>query len=79
MQVLGFIGASNLPGVVIPLLSQSVLIWQIAVGRVVLGKRLPAFQVWPLALRLHMGTAPSCRSSLFDVLADSVGHADALL
>ncbi len=45
MQLLGLIGASKLPGVVIPLLSQTVLIWQIVVGKLVLGRNLPAVQV----------------------------------
>ena len=46
MQLLGLIGASKLPGVVIPLLSQTVLIWQIIVGKIVLGRDLPAVQVF---------------------------------
>jgi len=44
-QVLGLVGASKLPGVVIPLLSQTVLLWQIGVGKVVLGRDLPAVQI----------------------------------
>ncbi|KAK9789740.1 hypothetical protein WJX73_001036 [Symbiochloris irregularis] len=39
-QVVGFLCASRLPGVVLPLLSQSMMFWQIALGRVVLNKRL---------------------------------------
>ena len=45
VQLLGLVGASKLPGVVIPLLSQTVLIWQIIVGKLVLGRDLPALQV----------------------------------
>lgn len=44
-QVLGLVGASKIPGVVIPLLSQTVLIWQIVVGKIVLGRNLPAVQI----------------------------------
>lgn len=42
--MLGFVGASGLPGVVLPLISQSILLWQITLSRFVLGKRLALAQ-----------------------------------
>ena len=44
-QLLGFIGASKLPGVVLPLLQQSLLIWQVTLAYLVLNKRLDSVQV----------------------------------
>lgn len=44
-QLLGFIGASKLPGVVLPLLQQSLLIWQVTLAYLVLNKRLDSIQV----------------------------------
>ena len=46
-QLLGFIGASKLPGVVLPLLQQSLLIWQVTLSYLVLNKRLDSVQVSP--------------------------------
>eukprot|EP00887_Chlorella_sp_A99_P005100 scaffold25.g5100.t1 len=40
-----FIGASGLPGVVLPLLSQTVLFWQVLLGYLLLGKTLAAPQL----------------------------------
>lgn len=39
-QVLGFIGASKLPGVILPLLSQSVMFWNLTFSKFVLKKQL---------------------------------------
>ncbi|CAL5218945.1 g696 [Coccomyxa viridis] len=44
-QLLGFIGASKLPGVVLPLLQQSLLIWQVTLAYLVLNKRLDSVQI----------------------------------
>lgn len=44
LQVLGFLGAARLPGVVLPLISQSILLWQIALARIFLGRRLQLIQ-----------------------------------
>eukprot|EP00884_Botryococcus_braunii_P005382 jgi/Botrbrau1/14845/Bobra.0278s0015.1 len=44
-SLLGFIGASRLPGVVLPLLAQSSLIWQIGFASTILGKKLAKVQV----------------------------------
>lgn len=43
-QILGFIGAAKLPGVAVPLLSQSMMFWQIGLGYLLLGKRLAPIQ-----------------------------------
>ena len=48
-QLLGFIGASKLPGVVLPLLQQSLLIWQVTLAYLVLNKRLDSVQVRSLS------------------------------
>ena len=54
-QLLGFIGASKLPGVVLPLLQQSLLIWQVTLAYLVLNKRLDSVQVSPrLPHHLHL-------------------------
>ena len=54
-QLLGFIGASKLPGVVLPLLQQSLLIWQVTLAYLVLNKRLDSVQVSPSLLHnLHL-------------------------
>lgn len=50
-QLLGFIGASKLPGVVLPLLQQSLLIWQVTLAYLVLNKRLDSIQVGLSCLR----------------------------
>ena len=39
-QLLGFVGAARLPGVALPLLSQTLLLWQVALGRLLLRRRL---------------------------------------
>ena len=44
-SLLGFVGAAKLPGVVLPLLGQTVLIWQVLLASAVLKKRLGAAQV----------------------------------
>ncbi len=44
-QLLGFIGASKLPGVVLPLLQQSMLLWQVGLAYLVLNKRLAPVQI----------------------------------
>lgn len=43
-SLLGFLGAANLPGVVLPLLAQSILVWQVLLAVFVLKKRLGAAQ-----------------------------------
>ncbi|DBB00299.1 TPA: hypothetical protein ACH3X1_014123 [Trebouxia sp. C0004] len=43
-QILGFIGAAKLPGVSVPLLQQSMMLWQIGLGYLLLGKRLAPIQ-----------------------------------
>ena len=53
-QLLGFIGASKLPGVVLPLLQQSLLIWQVTLAYLVLNKRLDSVQVRGLSLLCHL-------------------------
>ncbi|KAK9843738.1 hypothetical protein WJX81_004492 [Elliptochloris bilobata] len=49
-QLLGFIGASKLPGVVLPLLQQTILLWQVSLGYLVLGKRLTPAEMAGAAL-----------------------------
>ena len=49
-SLLSFIGAANLPGVVLPLLSQTVLFWQVLLATTVLGKRLGTMQIGGVAL-----------------------------
>lgn len=44
-SLLGFVGAAKLPGVVLPLLSQTLLLWQVLLGRVLLRKRLSGAQL----------------------------------
>lgn len=44
-SLLGFVGAANLPGVVLPLLSQTILLWQVLLAVTLLRKRLGAAQV----------------------------------
>lgn len=44
-SLLGFVGAARLPGVVLPLLSQTSLFWQVTLARFMLGKRLSGMQV----------------------------------
>lgn len=44
-SLLGFLGAAHLPGVVLPLLAQSILLWQVLLAVTVLKKRLGAPQV----------------------------------
>ncbi|KAK9834944.1 hypothetical protein WJX84_003484 [Apatococcus fuscideae] len=44
-QLLGLVGAANLPGVVLPLFQQTVLIWTIGFGYVILGKKLKSVQI----------------------------------
>lgn len=44
-SLLGFAAAARLPGVLLPLLGQSILLWQVALGRLVLRKRLGVAQV----------------------------------
>ena len=56
-QLLGFIGASKLPGVVLPLLQQSLLIWQVTLAYLVLNKRLDSVQVHSLSRLCHPLTA----------------------
>ena len=53
-QLLGFIGASKLPGVVLPLLQQSLLIWQVTLAYLVLNKRLDFVQVRRLSCLCHL-------------------------
>ena len=53
-QLLGFIGASKLPGVVLPLLQQSLLIWQVTLAYLVLNKRLDSVQVCALLRLRHL-------------------------
>lgn len=48
--LLSFIGAANLPGVVLPLLSQTVLFWQVLLATTVLGKRLGGLQIGGVTL-----------------------------
>jgi len=43
-SVLGFVGAANLPGVVLPLLAQTILLWQVLLAVTLLRKRLGAAQ-----------------------------------
>ena len=47
-SLLGFAGAANLPGVVLPLLSQTILLWQVLFAITLLKKRITATQasVW---------------------------------
>jgi drug/metabolite transporter (DMT)-like permease len=47
--LLSFMAAARLPGVVLPLLSQSVLVWQVALGYLVLRRRLGAVQLCGVA------------------------------
>lgn len=44
-SLLGFATAARLPGVLLPLLGQSILLWQVALGCIVLKKKLGAAQV----------------------------------
>ncbi|KAK9915593.1 hypothetical protein WJX75_001294 [Coccomyxa subellipsoidea] len=44
-QLLGFIGAAKLPGVVLPLLQQTLLVWQVLLAYLILNKRLDATQI----------------------------------
>ncbi len=62
-QLLGFIGASKLPGVVLPLLQQSLLIWQVTLAYLVLNKRLDSVQVTDHSCRRKHDILPvdSCR------------------
>lgn len=52
-SLLGFLGAANLPGVVLPLLAQTILLWQVLLAVTVLRKRLSVSQV--LGVGLVMG------------------------
>ncbi|PSC68097.1 CRT (chloroquine-resistance transporter)-like transporter [Micractinium conductrix] len=52
-SLLGFLGAANLPGVVLPLLSQTILLWQVLLAVTLLRKRLGAAQL--LGVVLVMG------------------------
>lgn len=44
-QLLGFIGAAKLPGVVLPLLQQTLLVWQVLLAYLILNKRLEPKQI----------------------------------
>jgi drug/metabolite transporter (DMT)-like permease len=44
-QILGFIGASKLPGVVLPLLQQSVMFWNLGFSSIILRKKLAWQQI----------------------------------
>ena len=63
-QLLGFIGASKLPGVVLPLLQQSLLIWQVTLAYLVLNKRLDSVQV-----HLPSRSAPLAEMFVPDVMS----------
>ncbi|KAL3138700.1 hypothetical protein ABBQ32_006454 [Trebouxia sp. C0010 RCD-2024] len=43
-SILGFVGAAKLPGVTLPLLSQTIMFWQIGLGYLLLGKKLAPVQ-----------------------------------
>jgi len=43
--ITGMVAAASLPGVVLPLLSQTAILWQVVLGRILLGKRLVAAQI----------------------------------
>ncbi|KAL3155525.1 hypothetical protein ABBQ38_011076 [Trebouxia sp. C0009 RCD-2024] len=43
-SILGFIGAAKLPGVTLPLFSQTIMFWQIGLGYLLLGKKLAPVQ-----------------------------------
>ena len=58
-QLLGFIGASKLPGVVLPLLQQSMLLWQVALAYLVLNKRLAPVQARRSSARAELGPCGS--------------------
>lgn len=49
-SLLGFVGAANLPGVVLPLLSQTILLWQVLLAVTLLRKRLGAAQLLGVTL-----------------------------
>lgn len=48
--ILGLIGAAKLPGVLLPILSQSFLFWQLTFSRIVLGKKFSFPQICGVAL-----------------------------
>jgi drug/metabolite transporter (DMT)-like permease len=49
-SLLSFISAANLPGVVLPLLGQTVLFWQVFLAIFILKKRLGWSQIWGVTL-----------------------------
>ncbi|RMZ55446.1 hypothetical protein APUTEX25_003570, partial [Auxenochlorella protothecoides] len=64
-SVLGFYGASQLPGVVLPLLGQTVLFWQVFFALTLLKKRLSTVQVNLMFAAIY------CASMIFPAL-DSI-------
>ena len=56
-QVISMISVSKLPGVVLPLLQQTILLWQVALGYLIQGQRYLPVQVYPwlylLCLKAH--------------------------
>ena len=71
-SLLSFIGASKLPGVMIPLLSQTILVWQVVLVYVVLRQRMSLLQLFGVGVVIAGVTAASWPSPTGAVMTTSL-------
>lgn len=77
-QVLGFVGAAQLPGVLLPLLSQTFMVWQLIFNRLLLGRRFSVTQLAGVAA-VVVGVSLAAGSTQQQATAMVVPLAPALL